>query len=258
MVIQRRYENWSGACYDRVKTHSDGLNAPWNLFPAPTPYLWHSKMQTKIHCIVPESLHTLTHSHTHFSICSRSVWLPTFKIQYLIAVPPLLIGICLKFEHSDAAIIQESWVQCINVQNISTKMRWIQVKAIVPYWLLLQNLYLSQKRSGRVRFLNCTKEAATQYHVSNFFLHIQCISVHLYPRPHFTSPILSHNKVSPFWILPIESARADLSDIYLSLQPYIWVWEPSRSGKYPGRGSGTATLQRRLVFRVAASKVEAA
>ncbi len=63
MVIQRCYENWSAACCDRVKTHSDSLNAPWNLFPAPAPYLWHSKMQTKIHCIVPEFLHTHTHSY---------------------------------------------------------------------------------------------------------------------------------------------------------------------------------------------------
>lgn len=62
MVIQRCYKNWSAACCDRVKTHSDGLNAPWNRFPAPTPYLWHSKMQTKMYCIVPEFLHTLSHT----------------------------------------------------------------------------------------------------------------------------------------------------------------------------------------------------
>ena len=68
MVIQRCYKNWSAACFDRVKTHSNGLNAPWNLFSAPTPCLWHSEMQTKIYCIVPEFQHTLIHSHTPFRL----------------------------------------------------------------------------------------------------------------------------------------------------------------------------------------------
>lgn len=68
---------------------------------------------------------------------------------------------------------------------------------------------------------------------------------------HLASPF-TPNKATSYWILPIESASADLSDIYLSLRPDIWVWNPSRSGKYQCRSSNAATLQR-LVFRVAAS-----
>lgn len=50
------------------------------------------------------SLSFSTHSYTltHPSVCAQPVWLPTFKIQYLIAMSPLVIGVCLQ------AIIPES------------------------------------------------------------------------------------------------------------------------------------------------------
>lgn len=131
--------------------------------------------------VLSMSFSTHSYTRTHPSLCTQPVWLPTFKIQYVIAMSPLVIGICLQ------AVTPESNKN----ENIRTTLRWLQVKVIIPYWLAMQNLCLSKMRSGWLRFLNCTKEAATQYHVQNI-LHIQCVPVLLYSQPHFTSRLRSY------------------------------------------------------------------
>lgn len=71
------------------KIHSDGLKTPWFLFPVPTLYPWHLKMQTLSYYFVADNTHI-------FIAPSPLAYLPTLKIHYSVAMSSLQIGTGLR------------------------------------------------------------------------------------------------------------------------------------------------------------------
>lgn len=177
MVIQRCYENWSGW----VKTHSDGLNAAWNLFPAPNhPPICAAQKCKQISTVLSWVSHTLFHPRCLLSFAPRlSAWLPLWKIHYFFPASSLLIGICLKFEHSDTVPIS-----CVNCSRTHRKI-----------------YIFHHKDWTKTDFQNRTKEAAASHAVPNI-LYIHCI----YSQLPFASPLLSHPTKLPH----IESSQHKL------------------------------------------------
>lgn len=193
MVIHHCYTNWQRSVL-WVKTHSDGLSVPWNLFPALTICLWHSKNTNKSLLYCAQVCLFFTHIHT----------LPLHPVCLASYIKDSIFICCVTPADWNSSHVwtqrkSRHWgIKCINGQNISTELRWVQVKAIISYWIPLWNQCSSQKKSKRVRCFNCIKEAATQCDVQNI-LHIRC---------------------RPFWHLFEPSA------IYLSLGPVQERWGP--------------------------------
>lgn len=96
-----------------------------------------------------------------------SVWLPTFKIQYLIAMSPLLIGISLKFEYLDIAIIQECHVKYIN-DKILVQSLWIQVEgkfslltSLAKFVLVTKSTWVRFSKTLRLQLNNISRVFCT-------------------------------------------------------------------------------------------------
>lgn len=164
-----------------------------SLPPPRPPVCATQKCKQKI-CIV---LYCIDFLHKHMPLLLHPVCLATFKIQYLIAMSPLLIGTCVKFEHSDTAAIQKSIIPASNIKMNKIfvhswgEFRW---KLLFHFDFACKNVCLSQKRSGRVGFFKLHIRGFNSISCPEFFAN----SVHfrLYLRPHFTSPLSVHTQQS--------------------------------------------------------------